>query len=354
MRRKGWVAFSLLLVLGLILAGCGNRITAEEIVAKVRETVESTADAHGVVAVDVNVQGIEVAVTAEVWEKTPNKLRLEVLEASRADLEGMMLVSDGEQATAYNPSRNLATVGPVGEIETPLPQQMLAELQHLVQALLDASNAELTGEEMVAGQEAYKLTLTPKEEEGQELFPGGGTATVWVDKERWIVLKATYDGSTFGQGEMEVQSFELNPGLADDLFRFEVPEGVEVLDVEAQQPEYLTLDEAKAQAEFPLLVPETVPGDAVLVEVVKANGSFVLRYDHSPDVSFTVVQGSELVGPPPLGESQGITVRGQSATVITDEASGNTFLYWIEDGVTITVAGHISLDEALTVAESLR
>ena len=45
---------------------------------------------------------------------------------------------------------------------------------------------------------------------------------------------------------------------------------------------------------------------------------------------------------------------GAGITVITDEAGGNTFLYWTEDGVTVTVAGHITFDEALQVAESLR
>ena len=55
-----------------------------------------------------------------------------------------------------------------------------------------------------------------------------------------------------------------------------------------------------------------------------------------------------------MGASQDITVRGQSATVISDEAVGNTFLYWTEDGVTVTIAGHIGLEEALQVAESLK
>jgi outer membrane lipoprotein-sorting protein len=361
MRRRAWCAFSSLLVLGLILAACGRAITAEEIVAKVRETVESTVDAHGVVSVDINAQGVEVAITAEVWEKSPNKLRFEVIEASRADLVGMLLVSDGERAMSYNPERNVAMISPVGEVEMPLPQQMLTELQGVVQDLLDASDAELAGEETIAGHETYKLILAPKEEDGEGLFPGGGTATVWVDRERWIVLKATYEGSTFGQGEVEVRSFELNPGLPDDLFRFDVPEGAEVVDAEAQRPEYLSLDEAETQAEFPLLVPDYVPEDATLVEVSKLNGSFVLLYDHSPDVSFTVVQGAESANPLLLADSlvgswpaEEISVRDQSATLISDDVGGNTLLYWTENGVTITVAGHISLEEALKVAESLR
>jgi outer membrane lipoprotein-sorting protein len=354
MKSRLLIVTGLLLVLALVLAGCGSQITAEEIVAKMQETVESTQDGHAVVAVEVNAQGIDVSATAEVWEKSPNKFRAVVLEASKPDLVGMTMVSDGQQAWLYSPERNRVMVGSAGEVEMPLPEEMLTEMQDTIQGVLEVSNVELAGEEEIAGREAYKLVLSPKEEAYEKIFVGGGIATLWVDKEQWMILKATYEADAFGQGNMEVQSFELNPGLGDDLFVFEMPEGAEIVEVEPQQIELLTLDEAKAQAEFPLLVPEYVSGGATLIEVFKAGNSFVLRYDHSTQVSFTIMQGSELEGPPPLGDNQDITVRGHDATVITDVAGGNTFLYWTENGVTITVAGHISLDEALKVAESLK
>jgi outer membrane lipoprotein-sorting protein len=344
----------LLLALSLVLAGCGQKMTAEEIVAKMQETVESTQDAHAVVSVDVNAQGIEMSVTAEVWEQSPNKIRAEVLRASEDRLVGVTIVNDGQQGWYYEPSRNRVMVGAASEMETPLPQEMLGGLQEVIQEVLDATDVELVGQEEVAGRQAYKLVASPKEGSGEELLPGNGTATLWVDKEQWIVLKATYEASAFGQGSMEVQSFELNPGLPDGLFAFEIPEGTTVVDVEAQQLVPVTLDEARAQASYPLLVPDYVPQGATLIEVLKAGDSIVLRYNHSTQVSFTIIQGPELSGPPPVGQSQDLTVRGQSATAITDEAGGNTFLYWTGDGVTVTVAGHISLDEALRVAESLQ
>jgi outer membrane lipoprotein-sorting protein len=353
MKHRIWMAFGLLLVLSLALAGCGDRITAEEIVARMQETVEDTQDAHAVVSASMNVQGIELSATAEVWEKSPNKVRAEVLEASEPDLVGSIVVSDGQQGWAYEAARNVVRVGSAGEIETPLPEEMLTELRDVIQAVLDASDVELAGEETVVGREAYKLTLSPKEDAEQSFFPGGGTATLWVDQEQWIVLKAEYAGGTFGQGSLEVQSFELNPGLSDDLFTFTVPEGATVVDVEAQAPVPLTLDEAREQAGFPLLVPEYVPAGATLIEVFQVEDSFLLRYDHSPEVSFTVIQGPELASPPPLGQAQNVSVRGQSGTAITDEAGGTTFLYWTEGAVTVTVAGRISLDEALQVADSL-
>jgi outer membrane lipoprotein-sorting protein len=354
MKARLAVLFTLLMVLGLTLTGCGKQMTAEEIVARMQETVDSTNDAHAVVTANIDAQGIQISVTAEVWEKSPNLFRAEVLEASETRFVGTLMVSDGKQAWFYEPDRNRVQLGPPGEVDMPLPQEMLASLQETIQEVLDVSDVELAGEEAVVGREAYKLTLSPREDVEQEIFPGNGMATLWVDKEQWIILKATYEASTFGKGDMEVQSFELNPGVADDVFRFEVPEGATVIDVEAQRPVPLALDEAIAQAGFPLLVPEYVPEGATLIEVFMVADSFVLRYDHSTLVSFAVVQGPELAGPPPLGQSQDVSVRGQRATVITDPPGGNTFLYWTENGVTVTVAGHISLDEVLQVAESLQ
>lgn len=353
MTRRSLILVGVFLVLSLLLPGCGSRITAEEIVAKMQETIENTDDAHALVSVDVNAQGIEMSATAEVWEKSPNKFRAEVLEASEPRFAGTIMVTDGQTAWAYEPARNVVTTGGDGDVEKPLPQEMLTGLQEAIQELLDASEVELMGEESVAGNGTYILSLIPKEGTATELFPGDGTATLWVDKERWIILKATYEAGTFGQAKMEVQSLDLNTGLGDELFTFEVPEGATVIDEEARQPQPLTLDEARAEAAFALKVPDYVPGEATLIEVFRVGDSFVLRYDHSTQVSFTIVQGPELASPPPLGGSR-IIVRGQDATVITDELEGNTFLYWTEDDVTITVAGHISLDEALEVAESLQ
>ena len=353
MKRKGTLAVGLLLLLSLCLSGCGQKMTAEEILDKARQTIESTTDAHAVVAVSANLQGMEISATAEVWEKMPNMLRAVVLETSESDMAGTVLVSDGERGWFYQPTSNVVTVGRAGEMDTSLPDEMLGLLQDVLQDMLDASDAELVGEDSVADHDTYVVRVTPKDDAEQQFLPGNGTATLWVDKERWLVLKATYEASSFGDGTMEMLSFDLNPGLSDDLFQFQVPEGAKVIDLETERPQSLTLDEAKAQADFALLVPSYVPGGATLVEVLSMAGTVVLHYDHSPEVSFTIMQGDPLPSAMPLGASGEATVRGQEASVISDEAGGNTFLSWTENEVTMTLAGRISLEEALKVAESL-
>ncbi|MGD8738206.1 MAG: DUF2092 domain-containing protein [Anaerolineae bacterium] len=354
MRHRSWIVLSLVLMLGLVLAGCGPAITAEEIVAKVQETVENTQDAHAIVSVSATVQGTQIAAKAEMWEKAPNKARATVLESSQPELDGMIMTSDGQQGWLYYPSRDVVMTGPVEQMDTPLPQEMLIEMQEVIQRVLDASDVELVGEDSVAGRDAYQLTLSPQEGTEQEIFPGNGTATLWVDKEQWFVLKAAYQADMIGQGEIVVESFELNPGLSDDLFTFEVPDGVEVVDIEAQQPEYLTLEEAEAQAGFDLLVPAYTPEDATLIQVVRMQDTIVLGYDHAPGVSFSIVQGPQPMGQVPLGATEELVVRGQSAALVRNEVNNFTSLQWTEDDVVIRIVGAISPEQAVQVAESLQ
>jgi hypothetical protein len=187
-------------------------------------------------------------------------------------------------------------------------------------------------------------------------IPMDATATLWVEQERWIALQAHFDGSSFGQGWVRVRSFEFNTGLDDTLFQFEVPEGAEVIDVAEMQPTPLTLAEAEEQAEFDLLVPSYEPDGTTLIEVLQVSEAFVLRYDHST-TSFTIVQGDlphmeDDQEQDHSGETTQVTVRGQTATLVTDD-TGNSLLSWTEDGVNVTIAGHISAEEIVKVAESL-
>jgi hypothetical protein len=203
----------------------------------------------------------------------------------------------------------------------------------------------------VAGVAAYKLELVPTQDEGA-LLPVGSQATLWVDQERWVVLQAHVSGEILGEGRMSVRSFEFNTGLSDDLFQFEIPDGVQVTNLEDKRPKSVTLDEARAQADFPLLLPGYLPEGVTLMDVLTMGGAVILYYDHS-DTSFTIIQGGPHgEGDVPIGQKSELSLRGQTADLISD-GLGNSFLTWTENGVTMTIAGHISQDEALQVAESL-
>jgi outer membrane lipoprotein-sorting protein len=353
MSKRWLVGLSVLVMLSLLLGACQSQPSVEEIVAKMREVEASTDDAHGVLEVSINALGMDQEMVVEVWEKRPSKTRADMLESSMPEYEGSVVVSDGEQVFVYLPEENKVVVEEIGPGEPSGPRYAIEMMEEVIQYVADTSEGRLLGEEEVAGVSTYILEFTPKE--GDESFlPAGTTATLWVDQERWVVLQAHLIGDAVGEGWMRVRSFEVNTGLADELFVFEVPDGVEVETAEDREPVYLTLDEARAEAEF-LLVPDYVPGGATLIEVFKVRDSYVLYYDHQTDISFTIVQGSAFSAEDvPLGKTSEVTVRGQAGTMITNEVSGNILLTWDEGGVAITIAGQLSEDEILSVAESLQ
>jgi outer membrane lipoprotein-sorting protein len=361
MKKRWLVVVSVLATLSLLLSGCQTGPTAEEIVAKMQEVEANTEDAHAVVEFSVQAEDMDVDlnVVVELWEQRPGKLRAEVLEASEADIVGVVSVTDGEQAWLYHPGEDVVVTGALGDLESdeiPVdPQQVIGLMEEGIQWAMDNFDVKLAGEEELNGVATYKLEFTPKEGEDYSLpIPADAKATLWVEKERWIALQAHVDGSSFGEGWVRVRSFEFNTGLDDALFQFEIPEGAKVIDVADMQPTHLTLDEAEAQAGFDLLVPSYEPDGVTLIEVLQVGEAFVLRYDHST-TSFTIVQGDlpEPMRETPDGESTAVTVRGQTAALVTDGA-GNSFLSWTEDGVAVAIAGHISADEIVKVAESLQ
>jgi outer membrane lipoprotein-sorting protein len=352
MNKRRLIGLSVLVVIALLLGGCQRQPTAQEIVAKLQEVEASTEDAHAILEFSAKGQGTDQDLVVEAWEKRPNKFRAEVLEANDSELVGATSVTDGQQFWMYEPGKNEVVVGEVGPDEPSSFQGAIRDMEDMIRQVLDATDVKLAGEEDVAGAATYKLELTPREGD-EAILPAGSQVTLWVDQERWVVLQAYFSGGIAGEGQMRVRSFELNTGIADDRFQFQTPEGTKVTKAEDKRPKHLTLDEARAQADFTLLVPTYVPEGVTLIDVLTMGEAFILHYDHST-TSFSVIQGfSDGVREAPTGQKTEVTVRGQTANLIADSL-GNNFLTWVENGVTITIAGRISQDEIMKVAESLQ
>lgn len=352
MSKRLLVMLSMLSIIALVAGGCQNQLTVEEIVAKMREVEASTEDAHGVVELAVDNVGADEEMVVELWEKRPNKTRIEMVESSDSQYAGAVMVADGEQVWMYFPEDNRVLVDQVDPDEPSSPREIVRFMDEIVERVLDTCDVRLVGEDELRGTPTYKLEFTPKESE-ETVLPPGSKTILWVDQERWVVLQANFSAGAVGEAWMRVRSYELNTGLDDSLFQFQIPEGAEVVEVEERHPVPLTLAEARAEAEV-LLVPTYVPQGVTLINVFRIDGAYALHYDHGM-TSFSVMQGQwPSEGFAPLGETSEVTVRGQAGTLITDHALGNSYLTWTENGTTITIAGHISQDEVLKVAESLQ
>ena len=368
------VAILALGVGGLALAAFNGDPTPEEVLTRAVETLDAAQDGHAVLLVEADTPDRSGWATLEVWGKKPPegdahpKFRAEVRETSEAEAQGAVAVSDGEQFWLYVPARNTVWTGAVEEMRD--AEQMPAyegelpfdpstgsghrSLQTFVDWLLQVSEVTLLGTEEIGGREAYTLQFVPRPEELPEVAATGGTGTAWVDQARWVPLQAAFDGGSIRQGQVTAELVELDMGLSDDLFTFQIPDGVEVLLIEDRLPQHLSLDEA--EADFDLLTPSHLPEGATLVDVMKMGDAIVLRYE-SAQGPFAVGQGTDgrAVEPPPAS-GEPVSLRGTTGTLFTNENEEGTkvFLAWTEDGRTFTVSGAISGEEALRVAESLQ
>ncbi len=382
---------SVLLIVSLLLSACAREeITAENIVTKMRESQTTTNEMHAVVRLDYTSPDESGFISAEYWtRKTGAKdaagndvsaMRLKVLDASEADMIGSEAVSDGAQGWLYSPSENTAYVGTAADIEANKPEstpgggatsqtEMLLQLQGFIQQGLDAVNIEILGEEQVAGANAYKLKISPKPEAQSELqlpIELLVEITLWVDSTRWMPLKLVVDAKDMGKVEMAAQTLEINSGVDAAQFSAQPPAGATIVQIadllkEMQKSDAAptTLDEARAQAGFPLLTAPNGTAGAALVEVQTINlpqGSAVVQSFSGPGVEWSLVQSQGDASAMTRGNRGGtvVDVRGVEGTIIEGKGNVGTLLTWQEGAVTFVIAGNLSAEDALAAAAALQ
>jgi outer membrane lipoprotein-sorting protein len=368
---------TLIAMLGaLALAACGQTLpTAEEIVDRMEAARDAMQDVKATVALDFSSPDDSGSMVGEVWmQKTDQtdeagepiyRSRLEVREASSAELGGTTFVSDGTTFWLYSPSENAVVTGSREDVKDEAPTSPMAmseTLQEIIQRGLDSVDLEVLGEEEVAGKNTWKVKVTPNSETSAEMqLDSLIEGEMWVDTELALPLKLNLDGSDIGSGTVEVRSIVVDGGISDDIFTFIVPEGAEVVqaaDIAREMaPQSSTIDEARAAVSFTLLTPSVLPSDMVLVEVTLQGDSTVLQNYVGGETTLSLVQSTRPTGAdrePPAGSNvEEVTVRGVTGELITSDDGSSSLLRWEENSVRIVVAGTVDGATALEVAEGL-
>ena len=379
---------SLLMLLSLMLAACapGQTLTAEEIMQRMQHARDNLQTAHTVADVALNSPERSGTFKIESWaQKTDQvdasgkpiaQLRAKVLEAAgddrAASLVGTEFVNDGETFWLYNPQENKVITGKLselhnGDVGAQDPTALMMRMQEMLQQIIDGSNMTIENDnEQIAGRDTRKVKLTPKPETQQQLQLGSVIDTnLWIDKATDLPIKALIDAKDLGRVEATAVTLELNQPIAAETFSFTPPADAEVINAaeiaKQARPQTTTLDDARKQVSFTVLEPATLPAGTQLDEVQLLNlrGETIVQ-NYSGSVSFSIVQGQE--GFPgadqaPAGaQAQDVTVRGHQGTLITGGAGTEqgTLLRWDENNVTIVVAGTLSPDQALVIAEALK
>jgi outer membrane lipoprotein-sorting protein len=430
----------LAVALSPLLGACsglgGQQVTAAEVVQKVRDTMKSTTSEQGTVdlSVNINKEGIKtllagfmqagkpttsssesagmmgskgldqlpdsVSATLKYWQQTPDKARVEVVSSSIPNVNGDILVYDGQKVYALDAAKNVVYTATASKMADKVPAQLKALMANtdpdqMVDKIISASDITLVGTEQVNGADAYKLTATPKADAASllglpQMYQAQAgllikdlKATMWVGKDNSVPVKFTLEHPNVGSITYAVSNLQLNQTIDAGTFVLQAPAGAKTVDLdkeaEASQPKQSTLPDAIEYAKsqgWTLLQPSYLPSGATLVGVTqmqKAMGGGVMLSYSSKDTDLSIMEanlssGSALTGKmlEGLGDNfSGVTassgnttvkVRGVDAKVFSPGGSGWTSLMWQEkdSNLWIAIRGKMSVDEAVKVAEGLK
>jgi len=371
--RNIWlIAGIVILLTAVVSAFVIMQPSAKDILLETLETSKTIENGHSVIEINVDSPEEKVSATVEVWGRHEvdgsGAFRLEVLDTDKAEVVGAVIVSDGETVWAYSPAQGKVFTGTVEEAKAIMEEKQpmgnkpdMETFEHpenaeeAVDKLLEYFDASRIGSEKIADANAYTIELKPiPEQMPAEYTAIGGLLNVWIDQNRSVPLAVAYTGGSMGEVRVTALKLEINQGVDETLFTFEIPADAEVVRYADMKPESLTLDEAAASAEFDFLTPETLPAGATLVDVLNVRDAIVQRYTLTDGGSFSIAQGQTDETPKPSTEAQAVEVRGEAGSLFVSEDGGRVLLTWSEGDVFFYVAGDITADQALAIAESLK
>jgi chaperone LolA len=192
--------------------GISGGESAKEILKHVREKYESISDATLQFSQDVALSKIKQKQRGTLFLKKENKYRLE--------LERQTIVTDGFTVWSYSPLNNQVLIDNYrNDKKTLSPENILA-------AAPEDYFATLLGEEKLGTMDVFALKLVPKKDDGilQSL-------KLWVDDSDWLIRKAEIVDFNEKSTTYTVEKIELNVGLDDVRFVYQIPADVEVVDL---------------------------------------------------------------------------------------------------------------------------
>jgi len=363
MKHKKIIFIFTLISLALLASGCEEKLSAEEIVTKMQEKEAGLEDYSGTIHTTIYLNGEkDLEEEIQIMHKKPNLIKTFAVEEGKE----VKSVSDGEFVWSYDAETNTVT-------KIKLPEEPLLtdkDFISLIGDFINGSEVSMLGVEEVDGRSAYILEARPKIENSD---PGLDSRTkVWVDKETWMVLKSSvYNNKGNLTMDVEIRNLKVNTGVPDSEFKFEIPDGAEVVTVDLDEKlskfsENLSLEEARELASFEIFTPEYVPEGYVLNSVTiskddniasenQNSETAVLSYQkrtESFDITETVYE-TEPEENKFMQEGEKISINGREG-VYLNEFGDLKMLQWRPGGVEIALIGSLEKAEMLKIAESIQ
>jgi chaperone LolA len=201
---------------GIVLATQPIRAadTAEDVLQRVRDRYDQITDArlYFTQMVTMALAGIEQKVSGTLYLKKPNMYRLELPERT--------VVTDGKTVWSYSVPNKQVLID-----RFKLTPGSLTPEQILTGAPEDFSST-LLDPERVGDSKTIVVKLTPRND--ASLIE---SLKLWVDDQSWLIKKVELIDVNEKKTEYLVRDIKTNTGLPDSQFTYEVPDGVEVVDL---------------------------------------------------------------------------------------------------------------------------
>ncbi|HEY6284351.1 MAG TPA: DUF4367 domain-containing protein [Ktedonobacteraceae bacterium] len=380
MSRYSWKAmlpFTFLFM--LLLAACGSSSATQtslqstptpapaqgqKLLTKAGQNLKTAKTLHAIFDIKTADSAANGTVSTEVWNVSPDKSRTVVLQSTLREFSmGSITVNNGKQVWQYDPAKKVVYTGQVSNTTgTPVAgagRDQTQFIMNIVQSVFTQSNATLVSSSAkINGHDAYDIQVTSPAS-AQSSSTGSGNfnynGDVFIEKASMLPLQVQLMIQGFGQVTLNLPMLVLNQPVDNSLFTFVPPAGVQVLPfpkTTTSDTGTLSLEQAQLQAGYHLLSIPSSQGVYQLqgVDALGAPGNQIFTLNYAMGNStFTLSEGKSLANLPISGQQ--VSVRGTTATL---SSSGNSItLTWTEKEVGIQIAGNVSKDELLTIANLL-
>jgi outer membrane lipoprotein-sorting protein len=224
MKLKTWTLVIILSLFILIIFNLGcieENMSAEEIVAEMaknqKEMENEINDMSYTIFVKVSTGDVSRTGETDILYKKPKKYKM--IEKKNSSISSI-IVTNGTVTWLYKPQEKSVRI-----LSTPSQDYVpLIDYAKSIKFLLNSSSiAEYKGTELIENRKAHKIMLVLKNQRDNFSY------WFWMDDKTGLLLKT----QTYQDDEpvmtLEHRNFEINTGVHDSEFEFEIPEGVKVI-----------------------------------------------------------------------------------------------------------------------------
>lgn len=206
------VVLALALFAAFVPARAGD--SAEDILDRVHKKYDRMDDAEVRFS-----QKVKFA-NAKIEQEVAGTLQFKKTNRYRVEFEGQMVITDGETVWSYSQANNQVLID-----RFKLDERSLSPERILTAAPEDFS-ATLIGREKTVHGEAIVLKLVPR-----DASTVVKSMKLWVYESDWLIHRVEILDQHGKETSYQVSSFKTNIGIPDSRFVYQVPAGVDVVDL---------------------------------------------------------------------------------------------------------------------------